>query len=316
MSVPNDPPIPVPISKRRRQRLSAEEVREKMFEAAREVLFLQGVTVSLEDLGMDEVIFRAGVPRSSVYRIWPYKDDFVNDLLIDLAGPSWRGTAAFDEETIKVAIEVVRNNWNRLSTAEGRRAVLLEAVRTGATRNLDGIVDSLEWPIYVALIATSRGANKQSDENSQRLVARLEQAESQFIIFMGDFYAAMSQMLGLRPKEGYTYRQLAAAGAATVEGLALRRVLFEANSDNRASSPTSVLESVVEAKLRHPEDDSHDWSIAAIAFQGILDAFTESDPNWVPANLQPDLVDQVEGSLTGMTNLLREPESIEGQDNR
>jgi AcrR family transcriptional regulator len=59
--------------------------------------------VSVDHLALDEVIKEAGVARTSVYREWRTKDEFYLDLLCDMAGPSWQGTAAFDEETIKLA---------------------------------------------------------------------------------------------------------------------------------------------------------------------------------------------------------------------
>src|SRR5689334_2495490 len=86
--------------RRRRQRIPAEEIRQRMFDAARRMVYESGVQISLEELSFEEVIQAAGVSRSSAYRIWPYKGDFVQELLCHLAGPQWLGTAAFDQETI------------------------------------------------------------------------------------------------------------------------------------------------------------------------------------------------------------------------
>src|SRR3990167_4729480 len=87
-------------ARRRRKRQSDAEVREAMLEAASLVAEAGGLTVSLEHLSLEDIITRAGVSRSAVYRLWPYKDAFFIKLLRDLAGPKWHGTAAFDQETI------------------------------------------------------------------------------------------------------------------------------------------------------------------------------------------------------------------------
>ena len=88
-------------TRRRRERLSAETVRQRMIRAGADIVREHGVLISLEEIAMDDVVRRAEVPRSSAYRIWPYKGDFVTDLLMEFAGPNWMGTAAFDEQTLR-----------------------------------------------------------------------------------------------------------------------------------------------------------------------------------------------------------------------
>ena len=115
-----------------------------------------GLTVSLEHLGLDKVIREAGVSlMTSVYREWTNKDAFYVDLLCDMAGPSWQGTAAFDEKTIQLARDVVAEHFDQLQEGrEGRRQVLKEAVRRAAKQNFDAVVASAQWRTYVALTAT------------------------------------------------------------------------------------------------------------------------------------------------------------------
>jgi hypothetical protein len=90
----------------------------------------------------------------------------------------------------------------------------------------------------------------------------------------------------------YTVRHLAVAGAAIVEGLAMRHFLPRAI--NRASQPPAVettswaLGSLLEPGLPgpspHDEVAGNGWSLAAIAFLGIVDSLTEPIP--------PEEVDQ------------------------
>lgn len=268
--------------RRRRQRIPADKIRKEMFEAARKLVYAQGVQISLEELSFERVIALAGVPRSSAYRLWPYKGDFVQDLLCDLAGPNWLGTAAFDQETIDAAKRVVSDHADKLRSQEGRREVLLEAVRVGVARNFRAIMESNEWHIYVALNASMGSTG--DDESRLRIAAALQHSEMTFIDRMSDFYSQMLAALGLRFRnEAYTVRHLAMAGASVVEGLALRRLLVKAVDE--AKRPPVVPEhgwtlgDVLDPPLPGPGDDTaEDWSLAAIAFLGIVDIMSEPAP--------------------------------------
>jgi AcrR family transcriptional regulator len=282
-------PGPPPDSRHRRQRIPADEVRTKMLTAARDLVFASGVTVSLEELSLEDVIRHAGVPRSSVYRIWPYKGDFVDDLLCHMAGPNWFGAAAFDKDTIDLAMKVVADHEQMLGTPEGRRAVVLEAARQAVLRNFRAIVTSQEWQIYIALIATARSTR--DDEARARIEEALGDSEAAFITRMADFYQLMGDALGFRLRSpAYSYTHLAAAAAALVEGLALRQVLAEARRDNPESRTRQHqnldLEKLISSPLPGPGIDGKPavWSLAALAFIGILDTFVEPDPNYSPAS--------------------------------
>jgi AcrR family transcriptional regulator len=282
-------PGPPPASRHRRQRIPADEVRAKMLTAARDLVFASGVTVSLEELRLEDVIRHAGVPRSSVYRIWPYKGDFVDDLLCHLAGPDWFGAAAFDQDTIDLALKVVADHEQMLGTPGGRRAVVLEAARQAVLRNFRAIVTSREWQIYIALVATARSAR--DDEARARIGEALGGSQAAFITRMAEFYQLMADGLGLRLRSpAYSYTHVAAAAGALVEGLALRQILAEAQRGNPGSRTRQHrhldLEQLISSPLPGPGIDGKPavWSLAAIAFTGILDTFVEPDPNYSPAS--------------------------------
>ena len=88
----------------------------------------------------------------------------------------------------------------------------------------------------------------------------------------------------------YSYTHVAAAAAALVEGLALRQILAEAQRGNPGSRmhqlPHLDLEQLISAPLPGPGIDGKlaVWSLAALAFTGILDTFVEPDPNYSPAS--------------------------------
>lgn len=262
---------------RRRKRIPAEQVRERMFDAARELVRLRGVTVSLEELSMDEVVASAGVPRSSAYRIWPYKNDFVNDLLLHFAGPrpDWMAFSAFDEETLIQAAQVFASRWGELSTAEGRAAVVDEAIRVAVEQNFLAIADSPDWQVYAALSATARGNS--NDESRTELVRALEEADVIFVTQMAAFYELVGLAAGLRPVEGMTYEQLALAGAAVVEGLAIRKVLVDARGGG-----DGPMARFLTGELPAPRGGAEArWSLVARAFRGVFLELLEPVPNWV-----------------------------------
>ena len=74
----------------RAERVPAEEVRQRMLDAGRELAIEAGAALTIEHLRLEEVIQRARVPRSSVYRLWSYRDEYIDDLLCYLAGAGHR----------------------------------------------------------------------------------------------------------------------------------------------------------------------------------------------------------------------------------
>ncbi len=290
--------LPVPLTQRRRRpRLAEEELRTAMYRAAQQLVYEMGVTVSLEDLGFEDVIRRAEVPRSSAYRLRPYKGDFVADLLAYLAGPNWLGTAAFDGETLKLSYRTVAENAHRLDRPEGRRAVVQETVRLAVAQNFKAIVESKEWHIYVALVATVR--TTRDDTARTRITAALAASEAEFVRRMSEFYQQMLEVLGLRLRHPTVGPQhLATAGAAIVEGLALRKVLVDSalalprkDLTEEQRGDVAKLQSYIDVAVPGPKLDggTTDWSLAAVAFLGILDAIAEQDPDYT----LPTAADQI-----------------------
>ncbi|RBY95408.1 hypothetical protein DQ237_15245 [Blastococcus sp. TF02-8] len=237
-----------------------------------------GLTVSLESMTLDQVIKEAGVSRTSVYREWDKKEDFYVDLLCDLAGPSWQGTAAFDEETIRLARSIVAERIEELRTEEGRRRVLRETVRRAARQNFNAVVASSQWRTYVALTATVMSLS--DNEARTRVRDALQAAERVFIERMSNFYADMSIMFGFRLKSYInSYETLAAVGASVVEGLGLRQ---------------SLTPDIVNRQIMIPGPDGpEEWHLAALGFLGILEQCIEPQPDYNPDDALKDYLKQL-----------------------
>src|ERR1700749_1767898 len=70
----------------RPERVPAEEVRQRMLDAGRDMALAAGAALTIEHLRLEEVIQRARVPRSSVYRMWDYREGYIDELLCYMAG--------------------------------------------------------------------------------------------------------------------------------------------------------------------------------------------------------------------------------------
>jgi AcrR family transcriptional regulator len=267
------------------QRMPAAEVLQRMLAAGREMVDEQGVQVSLEDLTYDKVIERAGVPRSSAYHMWRTKSEYLRDLILHLAESARRATEADAQRTINTVRDLVMKNITKLGDPDERRRVLLEGVRTGVRQSFETIVDSNEWYIYLALTAGARSAG--NDQNRLKIAGALLEGQKKLIEYFADLYGQMLGVLKYRPRnDAYTVRHLAVAGAAIVEGLAMRHFLPRAI--DRADEPPPVedrgwtLASLFENGLPGPSpkgDITGDgWSLAAIAYLGIVDALFEPIP--------------------------------------
>src|ERR1700723_558031 len=140
----------------RSDRVAAGGGRQRKVDARRHLALEAGAALTIEHLRLEEVIQRARVPRSSVYRLWPYRDEYIDDLLRYLAGAGslFSDRTVFDPETFSVASRVLTDNRRLLATPEGRAALLREVVRLTAARNYQALSESAPWRLHMARIAT------------------------------------------------------------------------------------------------------------------------------------------------------------------
>ncbi|WP_147252095.1 TetR family transcriptional regulator [Blastococcus sp. TF02-9] len=224
-----------------------------------------GLSVNLENLSYPDILKEAGVARTSVYREWKTKEDFYVDLLCDLAGPSWQGTAAFDEKTIKIARDIVADRVAELQEPAGREQLLRDVVRVAAQQNFDALMSSTAWRTYVALSATVMGLP--DADSRQRVLAALQEAERTFIRNMAEFYADMATVLGFRLRaHAKSFDVVAAAGASVVEGMGLRRLLAP-----------ELVDRPLDVEGPHGAEQ---WHLAAFSYWTILQGMIEADPDY------------------------------------
>ena len=286
-----------------------------MLDAGRELAEEAGAALTIEHLRLEEVIQRARVPRSSVYRLWAYREDYTEDLLCYLAGPgsSFADRTVFDPETVTVIGQVVQENTHLLATPAGRRALMCEVVRLSVARNYTALTESLPWRMQMALMATL--GSTRSGMARRRIAAALEDSQRRSRESLVAVLGQIAQVIGLRLRDpAYTLHHVQLAGGLVVQSLALRNVQVQAalgmtgsasdsagpdsagpDSASRAgagpdgaaltgASDTALVNALLNGPVPGPGLDGKpaEWTLAAFAYLGVLDKFLELDPDFTP----------------------------------
>ena len=289
----------------RPERVAAEEVRQRMLDAGRELALEAGAALTIEHLRLEEVIQRARVPRSSVYRLWPYREEYTEDLLCYLAGPgsSFADRTVFDPETVNVIGKVLQENMHLLATPVGRRALMCEIVRLSVARNYSALTESLPWRLQMALSSTLGSTS--SGMARRRIAEALEDSQRRSRESLVAVLGQITQVLGLRLRDpAYTLDHVQLAGGLLVQSLALRNVQVRAalgqpdgaqggaavdgaslgGAGLTAASDTDMVNGLLNTPVPGPGLDGKpaEWTLAAFAYLGVLDSFVELDPDFVP----------------------------------
>jgi len=282
----------------RPERVSAEEVRQRMLGAGRDMARAAGAALTIEHLLHEEVIPRARVPRSSAYRLWPHREDYVDDLLCYLAGEgSWfSDRPVFDPETFTMVKQVCEANEALIATAEGRLALLREVVRLTADSGYEALTASVPWRLHMALVVTL--GSTRSGAARKRIAAALEDAQRRSRESMVAVLDYLMGRLGLRLRDpAYTLDHVQLAGGLMIQSLALRNVQVKTAAGDIADladgsvpvgGPGAVAAAHVNELLNEPvpgpglNDQPASWSLAGLAYLGVIERFVEPDPDFVP----------------------------------
>jgi AcrR family transcriptional regulator len=267
----------------RPERVPAEVVRQRMLDAGRDLAMEAGAALTVEHLRLEEVIQRARVPRSSVYRLWPYKEGYIEDLLVYLAGAgNWfNDRPVFDVETINVLMAVLDDNKELLASLAGRRALLCEIVRVALTRNYEALSESVPWRLHMALAATLGSTG--SGEARTKIAAALEEAQRMSRDSLVAVFGFAAEVIGLRLRDpNVTVEHVQLAGGLLVQAMALRNVQVQAAAAEGGEA--AHVDALLNTPLLGPglHGQPAEWSLAAFAYLGVLDAFTELDPDFIP----------------------------------
>lgn len=243
----------------RAARIPSEQVRSRMVAAAREVISAKGLTVGFSHLPMEEYIRLAGVPRSSVYRIWSTREEFVADLIGEVFVQD-RFADGVDPEAMRLMREVYDGSTEHLTTAAGRRAVAWEMIRIGANANVESLRRSVDWSSYNALLACTFSMEQGPAREAVQATAR--RIETMLTSRMQAFYQETLDIFGSALRPGFSTLQLAHLTAIVIDGLAHRGRLLDDDLDGEVVMPG--LDGAPVA-----------WSLAGWTIRSIVDGMLE-----------------------------------------
>jgi AcrR family transcriptional regulator len=247
-----------------RSRAPKDEVRTALLETALAHVQENGLTVGFDHLSLDDLVREAGVPRSSVNRIWESKEAFFEDLLSEVANQVSPGRA--DEESLVATWEYLGFRADELRTPEGRRRILVDVTGLAAEQNFEAVTSSVQWRTYVALSSTA--SSFPDTRVRDRILEALRNSELAFLDQMEVFYRNIVPAVGyrLRPDLNDDWRPLVVAAAAIIEGLGIAR---------------STIPDLVEGRYNvDNEGRPAEISLAAISYHAIISSFIVPDPNY------------------------------------
>jgi AcrR family transcriptional regulator len=266
MSMPTEPGASTgPM--RRRPRLSEEETRRRVLDAALDMVHRDGLTVGLDHIGFEEVIQRAGVSRAAAYRRWPYKDLFHGDLLRELARGAAPAAAVDERATLRLLGSVLAGREAELGTPQGRHRLVTEMLRVSTEAEFAAIHGSAEWRTYMALQATFLSLPDGEVRDDVR--AALARSEARFVGQIAHGWERIATLLGYRPRPdaGGGFHVIATLAAALVRGLLLLGLSDPGLPERRVPADPTASGAVA------------DWSLLGLAAAGLAVAFLEPDPD-------------------------------------
>jgi small neutral amino acid transporter SnatA (MarC family) len=95
----------------------------------------------------------------------------------------------------------------------------------------------------------------------------------------------LAQELGLRMRDpAATIEHMQLAGGLLVQSVALRNVQVQAAADGGDAGEAAVVDALLNVPLPGPglHGQPAEWTLAAFAYMGVVDAFIELDPDFTP----------------------------------
>jgi hypothetical protein len=203
--------------------------------------------------------------------LWDSKTEFIEDLLVDVA--HFGSENLDDDKAFEMALGLVSNHRDLLDSEEGRRKLLLEAIRMGVEHNYYNTIDSIPWQSFVSLSAAILGPLPA--DLRKRLEAAISDGSAEFVAKMAVRYERLCSLLGFRVKDQFEggYELFATLATSVVEGLAIRHLSIPSMTDNFYVGASTV------------SDAREEWAPAAIGFLSLFDTFMEPDPMFDPRSM-------------------------------
>ncbi|MEJ6490118.1 hypothetical protein PQI23_10320 [Leucobacter sp. USCH14] len=257
-----------------RSRPAIDDVRTKVLLAGVKHVETAGLSLGVSQPVIDRICVDAGVSAKQFVQVWPTADAFMADLFCELANQAQIDRA--DTETLLTTWQYLSMRTEDLRTPSGRRSVLIDIIRTAAEYNFEVVTASSKWRTYAALSTTIMSW---PDEAARaRILDALQASELSFVETMENFYRNVLPTVGYRLKPMFhnDYQPFVVAAASVIEGLGIVRAtvpaLVEAHFSGHAAG-------VDDGSRESAQEET--WSVSALAFMGVVDAFIEPDPDFV-----------------------------------
>lgn len=242
----------------RPRRMRKEELRALMLDTAEELLGDRGLGVNAYPLNLEELIRRAGVPRSSVFNAFGTKESLIFELALRLLPPTSPLAGYFSGMWAQILDEVVAELPGP-EDAAWRRAALREVVRRSVRKNHDMLAGSSRWRTFRAL---SMSLDSFPDDERRVLTERLHHIQREYVAVMSACYQRVFDRFGVRLRAGIDIRHFTGSVSSALEGIAT----------SRAFGPT-VPDEVL--SLPGPDGTAVDWHLSSVAFLALVEGMTE-----------------------------------------
>jgi hypothetical protein len=252
----------------RQPRRTKEELRALMLEAAWQMLLEEGLSAGTDSLTFPRVFDRVErdtglrlTNASILRRVWESQSEYHTDVLLAIASQF----AFVENQTTSVVTDPLIADLD-LSTPEKRLAAARECCRIGCAAVVTAMAQSAGWALWMGVwaLATAGEETEQKRRVREALWASYE-AGNEFYV---QSYAGLSQLVGIRLREGLTIEQFVVATGALAEGCTLRNRL----DDNLVGFmlPTG------------PDGEEQEWTLFGLGVHALIERFYEIDPDWEP----------------------------------
>ena len=248
----------------KQSRRSREELRDMLLEVGRSVLQEEGLAALTFKTVFDRLNEKRGVRLTNgsvIGRVWRDQADFRADVLV---------AVALDENDTEVgrtvqAVGGVLEEMD-LTTPEARQRTMRELCRLGGAANLQVMREATNWPVWIGawgLVASPNEPRDYRERIEQAVVAGYDSFNER----IEEVYRAMTSHLGFRLREPLTLRQFTIAADSLGQGCGLRD-RFDSTHMDGILLPTGH------------QGELQEWTLFAIAFDGLVTQFFELDPDW------------------------------------
>lgn len=264
-----------------------EDVRTRILRTGEEHVETVGLSLGVPATIVEQLVASAGATPKQFAQIWSSPEAYLAELFCQLANQAQIDRA--DTETLLTTWQYLGMRSGDLRSAEGRRGVLVDVIRTAAEYNFTVVTASSKWRTYAALSTTIMSWPE--GEARTRVLDALRASELAFVETMESFYRNVLPTVGyrLRPMFRGDYQPFVIAAASVIEGLGIVRAtvpaLVEAHFDalgdeesGAASDAEGAAAPGADAAMQGGHADT--WSVSALAFMGVVDAFIEPDPEF------------------------------------